>query len=443
MRHLVALIAAALAQTAVSDDTYYTGDGTAYTLGEPSAGNCNFMAWGPTASTNYAAINAEQWNDMGNCGRCAQVWCVDDSCADQTTSEVVYILDQCPECSSGDLDLSPMVFTSITGSDPSRLSIKWKFVDCPVSGNLKYCLKSGSNSYWTAIQPANMVTGVKSLTIDSESTSMVTSAYYFLTTAGTDLSSVKVSVTSVSGEVVTETVSLTAGSCTTGSSQFSTGTSASSSTSTTTPITTASSPTPTTDTPTTTASTPTTTTATPTTTTATSTTTPATETTSSATSSAASASETSSSSSTTTDSASKKQTTTTSTSATFTSAAMTYDGSNSTFVVGTVTAASDESSGTTGTFALPTTSSAASSTGSEDSTQTANTQSSSSSGTSGVFIAFAVVGVVGVGIAVAFAVVAKKKKLDDKVNDRDDSMMHVRFGDFNTPVKMTQDIATL
>lgn len=433
MRHLVALIAAALAQTAAGDDTYYTGDGTAYTLGEPSAGNCNFMAWGPTASTNYAAINADQWDDMGNCGRCAQVWCVDDSCTDQTTSEVVYILDQCPECSSGDLDLSPTVFTSITGSDPSRLTIKWKFVDCPVSGNLKYCLKSGSNSYWTAIQPANMVTGVKSLTIDSESTSMVSSAYYYLTTAGTDLSSVKVTVTSVSGEVVTETVSLAAGSCTTGSSQFSTGTTASSSSTTSTSS--ASS----TTTPTTTTATPTTTTATPTTTTTTPTTTTATQTTSSATSSAAS--ETSSSSSSTTDSSSTTQTTTTSTSATFTSAALTYDGSNST--VGTVMAASDESSGTTGTFALPTTGSASSSTGSEDSTQTANTQSSSSSGTSVVFIAFAVVGVVGVGIAVAFAIVAKKKKLDDKVNDRDDSMMHVRFGDFNTPVKMTQDIATL
>lgn len=215
-----------LATAAVNGDSYFTGDGTAYTLGQTSAGNCNMMMTGYSgASTNYAAINNEQWNDLANCGRCAQVWCDDDKCSDKSTSAVVQILDRCPECKYGDLDLSPSVFKTITGSDPARYSIKWKFVDCPISGNLNYCLKSGSNAYWTAIQPANVLTGVSSLKINGASGTMLGSAYYYLldgqSTTQTDLSAVTVTVTDVNGQTIQETVSLSDGVCTEGSKQFS------------------------------------------------------------------------------------------------------------------------------------------------------------------------------------------------------------------------------
>ncbi|TMW59204.1 hypothetical protein Poli38472_007349 [Pythium oligandrum] len=207
----------------------FQGDMTAYTLGQPSAGNCNFLTAPPAASQNYAALNAAQWGNTANCGRCAEVSCADDRCSDKTKTEIVYILDQCPECKQGDLDVSPSVFKSLTGSDPSRYTIKWRFVDCPVSGNIQYCLKSGSNPYWTAIQPANTAAGVKSLTIDGKTTSMVPSAYYYLlddASTQRNYGSVRVTVTSLTGEVIEDTVSLSAGSCTEGNSQFSSGGSA-------------------------------------------------------------------------------------------------------------------------------------------------------------------------------------------------------------------------
>uniref|UniRef100_K3X0Q7 Expansin-like EG45 domain-containing protein n=1 Tax=Globisporangium ultimum (strain ATCC 200006 / CBS 805.95 / DAOM BR144) TaxID=431595 RepID=K3X0Q7_GLOUD len=194
-------------------DDYFRGDGTAYTLGSTSAGNCNMMAANSDAGANYAAINNPQWDGMKSCGRCAEVSCDDARCT-STSSQVVQILDRCPECKSGDLDLSPSVFKMITGSDPARLSIKWKFVDCPSQGNIKFCLKGGSNNFWTAIQPANFVSGVTSMTVNGKATTMVDSAYYYLLDGNsqvqTDLSSVKVKLTSVSGEVVQDTVSLTA-----------------------------------------------------------------------------------------------------------------------------------------------------------------------------------------------------------------------------------------
>ncbi|KUF83298.1 hypothetical protein AM588_10000515 [Phytophthora nicotianae] len=181
-------------------DTYFTGDATSYTLGQVSAGNCNFM-YDPGVDDNYAALNSEQWDSTLNCGRCAEVSCDDDRCSDTTSTQIVYIVDRCPECKQGDLDLSPAVFEAITGSDPDRYSIKWRFVDCPVSGNIEYCTKSGSSSSWLAIQPANFASGVASMKIANQDVTMVDSCYYYLLNGGSnvDMSAVSVELTSFSG----------------------------------------------------------------------------------------------------------------------------------------------------------------------------------------------------------------------------------------------------
>ncbi|RLN98654.1 hypothetical protein BBJ28_00018293 [Nothophytophthora sp. Chile5] len=276
--HLRTLAALASTAAAVASAEYFEGDGTAYTLGDTSSGNCNFMSAISIASTNYAAINNDQWDDLANCGRCAEVSCIDDSCTDQTTTAIVQILDRCPECSSGDLDLSPTVFKNITGSDPSRLSIRWQFVDCPSPGNIEVCLKTGSNGYYVAVQPTNTLVGVASVTINGEATTMVDSAYYYLieSTSDVDLTSVAVSITSVDGDVVDGTYSLTAGECTDTNQQFGSSSSqtttsgSTTSTTTTAPTSTTATPEATTATPEATTATPEATTATPEATTATS-----------------------------------------------------------------------------------------------------------------------------------------------------------------------------
>ncbi|KAF4320456.1 hypothetical protein BBO99_00005464 [Phytophthora kernoviae] len=217
MKTATFVLAAAATLALINADEYFTGDGTTYTLGDTSAGNCNYMKALGFASNNYAALNDKQWNGLKNCGRCAEVSCADSRCADQSKSIVVQILDRCPECQYGDLDLSPSVFSSLIGSSPSRYKVKWKFVDCPVQGNVNYCLKGGSNNYWTAIQPTNVPTGVTDLQINGKSTKMLDGAYYYLLDGSgqqiADLSSITVSLTDLSGNSVKDTMSLSAGSC--------------------------------------------------------------------------------------------------------------------------------------------------------------------------------------------------------------------------------------
>lgn len=421
--------------TLAGGDSYFTGDSTSYTLGQVSAGNCNFM-YDPGVGDNYAALSSEQWDSTLNCGRCAEVSCADSRCSDTTSTQIVYFVDRCPECKEGDLDLSPTVFKTLTGSDPSRYSIKWKFVDCPVSGNIQYCTKSGSSSSWLAVQPANFANGVASVKIANQDVTMVDSCYYFLLNGGSnvDISAVDIQLTSISGEKITETLSLTSDKCTEGTSNFGGSTTQQSSTSQTSQSSTTqtSAPAPTTPTPTTAApTTPPPTTAPPAATTATPTATPVSYT---FTSSSASQSQ--------------SQTQQSEVNAYFNTLTNSSSSSSSTgtYKAGKVTAADESGSDVSilqssevGVEKTPSTQQTdddtdnTSQTAGSD-TKQANTKSQAeSTGTSPVVVALIVLAVVG-GIALAaVAYVVKKKKLDDKQIDRDEAMIR-SFDTFSSPV---------
>ncbi|CAI5732184.1 unnamed protein product [Peronospora destructor] len=223
--HFVALLLGVAAAVIVPDE-YFEGDGTSYTLGNVSSGNCNFMSTIPTASTNFVALNEEQWNTLGNCGRCIEVSCIDDQCTVQNKMAVVQVLDRCPECAHGALDLSPTVFTDITGLGPNRRTVRWRFVDCPDAGNVQVCLKEGSSSSWIAVQPTNGLVGVKSVTLNGAPTTMLDGAYYYIsTTKNADLSAVEIAIASVNGDVISGTYSLSVGNCTDTMKQFASGSS--------------------------------------------------------------------------------------------------------------------------------------------------------------------------------------------------------------------------
>ncbi len=119
------------------DGTYYAADGT---------GNCSF-----DASPNdllVAAMNHPDYGTADWCGACVAV-------TGPKGSVTVRIVDQCPGCQHGDLDLSPQAFDMIADHAAGRVSITWHEVACDVSGPISYHFKNGANAYWTAIQIRN------------------------------------------------------------------------------------------------------------------------------------------------------------------------------------------------------------------------------------------------------------------------------------------------
>lgn len=70
-----------------------------------------------------AAINDEQYS-KANCGRCVSV-------TGPKGTVVVRVIDKCPGCDAGDLDLSETAFSKIANKSAGRVKITWRFVDCP------------------------------------------------------------------------------------------------------------------------------------------------------------------------------------------------------------------------------------------------------------------------------------------------------------------------
>jgi expansin (peptidoglycan-binding protein) len=118
----------------MGDGTYYAADGT---------GNCSFDA--SPSDLMIAAMNGPDYATAEWCGACLAV-------TGPNGTITVRVVDQCPGCKHGDLDLSEQAFGMLASLSAGRIAITWHEVACPVAGPISYRFKEGSNAYWTAIQ---------------------------------------------------------------------------------------------------------------------------------------------------------------------------------------------------------------------------------------------------------------------------------------------------
>jgi expansin (peptidoglycan-binding protein) len=119
------------------DGTYYAADGT---------GNCSFDA--SPDNLLVAAMNKPDYGDADWCGACVEV-------TGPKGTVKVRIVDSCPGCAHGDLDLSPQAFDMIADHAAGRVPITWHETGCDVTGPIEYHFKDGANAYWTAVQVRN------------------------------------------------------------------------------------------------------------------------------------------------------------------------------------------------------------------------------------------------------------------------------------------------
>ena len=93
-------------------------------------------------------MNAADYDGSAVCGTCVAIDGPEGSVS-------VRIVDQCPECQPGDIDLSPQAFELIAPLPDGRVPIEWEYVPCDVDGPIEYHFKDGSNPWWTAVQVRN------------------------------------------------------------------------------------------------------------------------------------------------------------------------------------------------------------------------------------------------------------------------------------------------
>lgn len=117
--------------------TYYDADG---------GGNCSFPA--TPDNLMVAAMNQSDYDNAALCGAFVEI-----SGPDGVVT--VRIVDRCPECPRGNVDLSPQAFAKIAEIKRGRVPITWRVVSPEIGGPIVYHFKDGSSRYWTAVQIRN------------------------------------------------------------------------------------------------------------------------------------------------------------------------------------------------------------------------------------------------------------------------------------------------
>ncbi len=123
----------------------HTGDATFYSFAD-GGGNCLFD---PTPNDlMVGAMNQTDYAGSAICGACLSV-------SGPNADIFIRIVDRCPECQPGDIDLSPLAFSKIADTALGRVKISWHLVTCNISGPIIYHFMDASSQWWTAVQIRN------------------------------------------------------------------------------------------------------------------------------------------------------------------------------------------------------------------------------------------------------------------------------------------------
>jgi expansin len=124
-----------------------SGEATHYELASGGMGNCSYPS--PPAGQLYVALPPSEYGGSAACGSYLQVSGPDGS----VTVEVV---DQCPECQAGHIDLSEQAFAKIAPLSAGLVPVTYRtLADPPLPAPLSMLVKTGSSAYWLALLPIN------------------------------------------------------------------------------------------------------------------------------------------------------------------------------------------------------------------------------------------------------------------------------------------------
>jgi expansin len=177
-----------------------SGEATHYVL-QPGNGNCSY----PAANTAqyFVALSPAEYGIAAACGSYIEVTGPDGS----VTAEVV---DQCPPCQSGHIDLGEPAFSQIAPLAAGLVSVSYHtIVDPPLPGPLAFRVKEGSSAYWLALLPINNGNPITSVRVSSAShgwQDLSRASYnYWLAPSGMGAGPFTVQLTDSAGHQVTVT----------------------------------------------------------------------------------------------------------------------------------------------------------------------------------------------------------------------------------------------
>jgi expansin len=146
------LPAAARAGAGPQTATYYATRGM---------GNCSYPS--PPADGLYAALSPPEYARAARCGGYLEVSGPDGSVR-------VKVIDQCPGCAAGHIDLSEAAFARLAPLAAGRIDVSYTFLaDPPLPGPLSIEVNQGSSRYWLALLADNTGNPLASVQVQTSS----------------------------------------------------------------------------------------------------------------------------------------------------------------------------------------------------------------------------------------------------------------------------------
>ncbi|WP_223166868.1 expansin EXLX1 family cellulose-binding protein [Nonomuraea sp. SYSU D8015] len=152
MRRLPSVLAAALAATSLLPATVapaqaaggkaIRGKATFYEL-QSGGGNCSYPS--PPADNLYVALSPREYAAAAACGGYLNV-------TGPRGTVRVKVVDQCPECPAGHIDLSRTAFARVADPGKGMAGVTYRPVGNPRVGRpLSFRVKEGSSQWWLAL----------------------------------------------------------------------------------------------------------------------------------------------------------------------------------------------------------------------------------------------------------------------------------------------------
>jgi expansin len=161
--------------------------------------NCSYPS--PPADGLFAALSPGEYDNGAACGGYLEVHGPDGSVR-------VEVIDQCPGCGDGHIDLSEAAFSDIAPLNAGLVDVTYQSIVNPsLPGPISLLVKQGSSQYWLALLAMNTGNPLASVQVQSESgggwSSLVQASYnYWIAQSGAGAGPFTVRLTDNQGHVV-------------------------------------------------------------------------------------------------------------------------------------------------------------------------------------------------------------------------------------------------
>ena len=160
--------------------------------------NCSYP--NPPADQLFVALSPSEYNNAGGCGGYLEVHGPDGSVR-------VKVIDQCPECATGHIDLSETAFAKLAPLSAGLINISYTYLANPaLPGPISMEVKDGSSQYWLALLPDNTGNPLASVQVRTSSgwQSLSHASYnYWIAQGGAGSGPFTVRLTDIQGNTAT------------------------------------------------------------------------------------------------------------------------------------------------------------------------------------------------------------------------------------------------